>query len=163
LAGRLEIRVVGQRRIAADLEEVLHPALGGQAVVVPAHRVDHRLAAHPLEPRDQVGVRVREEAAQVQGPGYGGRRGGDRVYARPVRLTRSHTASPSTVQPLASSETPRVTTVTIVARPCGERSKHSLAQALSSAQTSRTPASYCTANSTWTRALSWKSPSTRVS
>ena len=44
LVGRWrERRVVRQARVAADAEVVLHPALGGQAVVVPAHGVEDRL------------------------------------------------------------------------------------------------------------------------
>src|ERR1700689_2213801 len=38
--GRHEPRVIGQRRVAADVKVVLHPALGGQAVVIPADRVE---------------------------------------------------------------------------------------------------------------------------
>src|SRR5690606_3555401 len=68
LGGRGEVRVVGDRRVAADAVVVLHPALGGQAVVVPAHRVEHGLAAHPLVAGDQVGVGVGEGVADVQRP-----------------------------------------------------------------------------------------------
>ena len=64
--GRLEVRVVRQRRVAADAVVVLHAALGGQAVVVPAHRVEDLAAAHPLEARDRVGVGVGEDVADVQ-------------------------------------------------------------------------------------------------
>ena len=69
----------GQRRVAAHAEVVLHPALGRQAVVVPAHRVEDRLAAHPLEARDQVGVGVGVDVPDVQRPGHRRRRGVDRV------------------------------------------------------------------------------------
>ena len=65
---RREVGVVGQRRVAAHPEVVLHPALGRQAVVVPAHRVEHLEPAHPLEPCDQVGVRVGEDVPHVQRP-----------------------------------------------------------------------------------------------
>ena len=41
---RRELRVVRQRRVAPDAVEVLHPALGGQAVVVPADREEDLLA-----------------------------------------------------------------------------------------------------------------------
>jgi hypothetical protein len=44
-----ERRVVRQRRIAADAVEVLDAPFRGQPVVVPPHRVEHRLAAHALE------------------------------------------------------------------------------------------------------------------
>ncbi len=57
-------RVVRQRRVAAHAVVVLHPALGGQAVVVPAHRVEDLLAAHPLEAGDQVGVGVARTRAR---------------------------------------------------------------------------------------------------
>ncbi len=79
LLGGREVGVVGQRRVAAHAEVVLHPALGRQAVVVPAHRVEHLEAAHPLEPRDQVGVRVGEDVADVQRPRHRRGRRVDRV------------------------------------------------------------------------------------
>ena len=60
-------------RVTLDVEVVLHPALGGQAVVVPADRVEHRLAAHPLEPRDRVGVGERADVPDVQRPADGQR------------------------------------------------------------------------------------------
>ena len=60
--------VVGQRRVAADPVVVLDPALGRQAVVVPAHRVEHRPPAHPLEAGEDVGVAVGEDVADVQRP-----------------------------------------------------------------------------------------------
>ncbi len=69
LAGRrrgLEELVVGQVGVAADPEEVLDAALGGQAVVVPAHRVEDHLAAHAPVACDDVGVRVAEHVADVQ-------------------------------------------------------------------------------------------------
>ena len=47
---------------------VLHPALGGQAVVVPADRVEDLAAAHPLEPGDGVGVGVREDVPRWSAP-----------------------------------------------------------------------------------------------
>ena len=78
LLRRAEVRVVGQRGVHAHAEVDLHPALGRQAVVVPAHRVEDLAAAHPLEPRDDVGVRVREDVADVQGAADGRRRGVDR-------------------------------------------------------------------------------------
>ena len=79
LLRRREVGVVRQRRVAAHAEVVLHPALGGQAVVVPAHRVEDLLAAHPLEAGDQVGVGVGEDVADVQRARHGRRRGVDRV------------------------------------------------------------------------------------
>ena len=69
----------GQRRVAAHAEVVLHPALGRQAVVVPSHRIEHGASAHPLKPRDDVGVRVREHVADVQRAADGRRRRVDRV------------------------------------------------------------------------------------
>ena len=66
--GRLEGRVIRQRRVTPDAEVVLHPALGRQPVVVPADRVEHFLAAHPLEPRDRVRVGEREDVPDVQRP-----------------------------------------------------------------------------------------------
>ena len=63
---RLEVGVVGQRRVHADPEVVLHAPLGGQPVVVPPHRVEHRPAPHALEAGDDIGVRVGEDVADVQ-------------------------------------------------------------------------------------------------
>ena len=48
----------GSGGVAAHAEVVLHAALGGQAVVVPPHRIEDLEAAHALEPRHEVGVRV---------------------------------------------------------------------------------------------------------
>ena len=70
ILGRLrrwfEIGVVGQRRIAADAVVILDPALGRQAVVVPAHRVEDLEAVHPLEASDQVSVRVGKDVSDVE-------------------------------------------------------------------------------------------------
>ena len=79
LLRRREVGVVGQRRVAADAEVVLHPALGRQAVVVPAHRVEDLLAPHPLVARDEVGVRVGEDVPDVQRARHGRRGSVDRV------------------------------------------------------------------------------------
>ena len=72
-----EVRVVGQGGVAAHPEVVLDTALGGQAVVVPAHGVEHRLAAHALEAGHGVGVGVGEDVPHVQGAGDRRRRGVD--------------------------------------------------------------------------------------
>ena len=58
----------GTCRVAAHPVVVLHPALGRQPVVVPADRVEHVLAAHPLVAGDQVGVGVGEHVSHVQRP-----------------------------------------------------------------------------------------------
>ena len=63
---RREVGVVRRRRVAAHAVEVLHPALGGQAVVVPADRVEDGLAAHPLVAGDGVGLGVAEHGAHVE-------------------------------------------------------------------------------------------------
>ena len=62
----LEVGVVRQRRFAAHAGDVLHASFGGQAVVVPAERVEDGLAGHPLEAGDRVGVGVAEHVADVQ-------------------------------------------------------------------------------------------------
>ena len=82
-SGQLEGRLVGQRRVAADPEVLLDPALGRQAVVVPAHRVEHRPAAHALEPGDHVGLGVGEGVAEVQRAADRGRQGVDREHLDP--------------------------------------------------------------------------------
>ena len=79
LGRRGEVGVVGQRGVAAHAVVVLHATLGRQAVVVPAHRVEDGLPAHPLEAGDQVGVGVGEDVADVQAAAHGRRRGVDGV------------------------------------------------------------------------------------
>jgi hypothetical protein len=66
-------------RLAAHVEVVLHPPLGRQAVVVPAHRVEHVPAAHALVAREHVRLRVAEHVADVERAGHGRRRGVDHV------------------------------------------------------------------------------------
>ena len=73
LERRGEVRLVRERGVAAHAVVVLHPALGGQAVVVPAHRVEDALAAHPLVAGDEVHVGVAEDVADVQRAGCRGR------------------------------------------------------------------------------------------
>ncbi len=67
--------------VAAHPVVVLDAALSGQAVVVPAHRVEDGLAAHALEAGDRVGVGVAEHVAHVQRPAHGGRRRVDGEHA----------------------------------------------------------------------------------
>ena len=76
----LEVGVVGQRGIYAHAEVVLHAALGGQAVVVPTHRVEHGLTHHALVAGHDVSVRVGENMADVKGAGYRRRGSVDRVH-----------------------------------------------------------------------------------
>ena len=76
---RHEIRIVLQGRIHAHAVIVLHTAFGRQAVVVPAHRVEHVVAVHALETCDHIGVRVGEHVADVQVARNGGRRGIDGI------------------------------------------------------------------------------------
>ena len=89
-----EVGVVVQGRVAADAVVVLHPALGGQPVVVPADRVEHLEAGHPLVAGDAVGLGVAEDVTDVEGPAGGGRRrvdGPDLVPApgeRPLPVER---------------------------------------------------------------------------
>ena len=66
LLRRLEVRVVGEARVAAHTEVVLHPALGGQPVVVPAHRVEELPAAHAPVAGQRVGLHVAEDRAHVE-------------------------------------------------------------------------------------------------
>ena len=76
---RRVVGVVRERGVTADAVVVLHASLGGQPVVVPAHRVEDLAATHALVPGDQVGVRVREHVADVERTGDRRRRGVDRV------------------------------------------------------------------------------------
>ena len=77
LEGRGEARLVGQARVAAHAVVVLHAALGRQAVVVPADRVEDLEALHALVAGHAVGVRVAEDVADVQAAARRGRRGVD--------------------------------------------------------------------------------------
>ena len=74
---RREVGVVVLARVAADGVVVLHPPLGGQAVVVPADRVVDDLAGHALVADSGVGLRVAEHGAHVDRAGDRGRRGVD--------------------------------------------------------------------------------------
>ena len=80
-----EVRVVGERGIAAHPVVVLHPSFGGQTVVVPAHRIEDRFAPHALIAGDRVGVGVTEDMAHVERSAHRRRRGVDRVDAGPIR------------------------------------------------------------------------------
>ncbi len=73
LERRREIGVVRQGGIAPNSEVVLHAALGGQAVVIPPHRVEDGLAAHALEAHLHVGVGVAEDVPDVQASARGRR------------------------------------------------------------------------------------------
>lgn len=61
-----EVGVVGQGWVAADTVIVLDAAFGGEAVVIPAHGVEHGFAAHALVAGDDVGVGVGEHVADVE-------------------------------------------------------------------------------------------------
>ena len=81
---RHEIRIVLEGGVHTHAVIVLHTAFGWQAVVVPAHRVEHVVAVHALESRDHIGMRVREHVAHVQVAGNGGRRGVDGIHGLAV-------------------------------------------------------------------------------
>ena len=100
LEGRHEVGVVRQRGVAPHAVVVLHAALGGQAVVVPAHRVEHVSAAHALVAGDEVGVREREHVADVQRARRGRRRRVDRVDRLAGRT--------GTIEPVGALALPRV-------------------------------------------------------
>ena len=80
--------LVGLGRVTAHVVVVLHAALGGQAVVVPTHRVEDVHAAHALEAHHHIGLRVGEDVAHVERAGSRGRRRVDHVglVAGPVRV-----------------------------------------------------------------------------
>ena len=81
---RHEIRIVLEGGVHTHAVIVLHTAFGWQAVVIPAHRVEHVVAVHALESRDHIGMRVREHVAHVQVAGNGGRRGVDGIHGLAV-------------------------------------------------------------------------------
>ena len=77
LDGGLEGRIVGEGRVATNAVEVLHPALGGQAVVVPSHRVEDLGTGHAPEAGQAVGLHVAEHRSHVQRAAHRGGRGVD--------------------------------------------------------------------------------------
>ena len=83
---RLEAGVVGQRGITPHAVVVLDTALRGKPVVVPPHGIEDGLAPHPMEPGERVGMRVREDVADVQRPTHRGRGGIDRVDVLPLAV-----------------------------------------------------------------------------
>jgi hypothetical protein len=95
---RLELALVLRRRLEAQPHEVgaghvlaldpvllLREPLRRQPVPVEAERVEHVEAPHALVPRDALGLRVREEVADVEGARDGGGRRVDREDRRTVR------------------------------------------------------------------------------
>ena len=98
--GRREGRVVGDGRIAAHAVVVLHPPLGGESVVVPAHRVEDLSAPHAVVPGHGVGVGVGEAVSGVQRPRH--RRRG-RVYGVDVGA-RSRSGRSGTCRPRPSGQ-----------------------------------------------------------
>ena len=78
---RCEVGVVRQRGIALHAVVVLHPAFGGQAVVVPSHWIEDRFATHALVAGDGVGVGVTEDVADMERAAHGRGRSIDRVHA----------------------------------------------------------------------------------
>jgi hypothetical protein len=58
----------------ADVPALLDQPFGRQAVVVEAHRIEHVLAAHALVARDQVGLRVAVDMADMEEAGNRRRR-----------------------------------------------------------------------------------------
>ncbi len=66
--------VVWERRVAPHPVVDLDATLGGQAVVVPPHRVEDLVTAHAPEPGDAVGLDVAEHRTHVQRPAHRGRR-----------------------------------------------------------------------------------------
>ena len=82
-------RLVRHVRLALHVEVVLDPALGRQAVVVPAHRVEHVLPAHAVVAREHVRLRVAEHVPDVQRAGNGRRRRVDDVRLARPRLVEA--------------------------------------------------------------------------
>ena len=91
---RADGQAVGDERLAphcggGDAQPALHQPLGGQPVVVIAHGVEDVVAAHAPEARQEVGVAVGVDVAQVQLARHGRRRrvdAEDRGVALPVEM-----------------------------------------------------------------------------
>ena len=64
----------GSDGVAPDAEVVLDATLGRQAVVVPAHRIEHSAPAHAVIAGQDVGVGIGEDVSDVQRAADGGRR-----------------------------------------------------------------------------------------
>jgi hypothetical protein len=64
----------GQVGFAANVEEVLDAPLGGQTVVIPAHRIEHVHTEHAALPDDDVRMRVAEDVSHVERARDRGRR-----------------------------------------------------------------------------------------
>ncbi len=58
--------MVGKSWIATDTIEILHSTLGGQAIVIPAHRIINFFAEHSLISGNQVSVGVAENVPYVK-------------------------------------------------------------------------------------------------
>ena len=80
LRRRRERRIVRQRRIAPYPVIVLDATFGRQPVIIPSHRIEDGLASHPMEAGNQVGMREREDVADVQRAADGRRRCVDGVH-----------------------------------------------------------------------------------
>ena len=63
---RFESRLVGEVGIAAHVEEVLHPAFRGQAVVIPSHWVEDIHSGHASLADDQILMRVAEYVSDMK-------------------------------------------------------------------------------------------------
>src|SRR5689334_2937936 len=66
--GRFELRNVEGfgARLTPHMEVVLDAALGGQAVVIPSHRIKDVAPGHSLVARDDVGLGVAEDVTDVK-------------------------------------------------------------------------------------------------
>lgn len=71
---RLKIGLPCGIRVAAHAVVILDPAFGRQAVIVPAHGIEHSLAAHALKARNDIGVGVTEHVPDMQSAGGSARR-----------------------------------------------------------------------------------------
>ena len=109
LGGRHEVLLVGQGRVAAHAVVVLDPALGRQAVVVPADRVEDLEAAHALVASHAVGVGVAEDVADVQAAARRGRRGvdGEDLVAGQVEGALAGRSGRCRGRPIPASTSPR--------------------------------------------------------
>ena len=70
----LPIGIVRHRRVALHSKQILNPAFGGQAVVVPTHRIADILALHPIVTRQQILVGVAEDVSDMEGAAHRGGR-----------------------------------------------------------------------------------------
>ena len=74
ITSRFEVWQIREIGVAANVEEVLHPAFGGQTVIIPPHGIEDIHSSHAALARDEILMRVTKYVADVEGAAYRRRR-----------------------------------------------------------------------------------------